>query len=378
MIAGDLAGVPRRSFLTGGLVGAATGIVGAAAAGVFGREPVRGAPGIITRRHVRWRLASSFPQSLDTIYGAAEVLAERVAAMTDGAFTIACHQAGELVPALQVMDAVQNGSVEIGQTGGYYYTGKAPALAFDTCVPFGLTAREQQAWLSEAGGLELMRAVYADFDIVNLPSGNTGAQMGGWFREPVDSLADLRGLRMRIPGLGGQVMDRLGVSVQVLAGADIYPALERGAIDASEWVGPYDDEKLGFFRVAKHYHYPGWWEPGPSLSFLISRPAWDALPSAYRDVLTAAAECAATTMQRRYDAKNPPALERLLAQGVELRRFPADVMAAARLASDSLLDDEAAADPSYRRILDHWRHFRRGSFRWFGTAELAYASAVHG
>lgn len=367
----------RRSFLTGGLAGAAAGIVGTATTEVMRRDVAQSATGR-TRKQVEWRLASSFPQSLETIYGGSDVLAERVAAMTDGAFRIRCYQAGELVPALQVMDAVQKGSAEVGQTAGYYYTGKSPALAFDTCVPFGLTSRQQSAWLMEAGGLELMRKAYADFGIINFPGGNTGAQMGGWFRKPVESLADLRGLRMRIPGLGGKVMDRLGVSVQVLGGADIYPALERGAIDATEWVGPADDEQLGFFRVAKNYYYPGWWEPGPSLSFLVAQKAWDELPAEYQQIFTTATQQAAATMQERYDALNPPALERLLQQGVQLRKFSDSIMVGAREASETLLDEEAAQDPEYRRILEHWRKFRKDAFRWFGTAELAYANFAFG
>ena len=351
--------------------------VSSATTGVMRRDVAQSATGR-GRKLVEWRLASSFPQSLETIYGSADVLAERVSAMTDGAFRIRCYQAGELVPALQVMDAVQKGSAEVGQTGGYYYTGKSPSLAFDTCVPFGLTSRQQSAWLMEAGGLELMRKVYADFGIINFPCGNTGAQMGGWFRQPVESLADLRGLRMRIPGLGGKVMDRLGASVQVLGGADIYPALERGAIDATEWVGPADDEKLGFYRVAKNYYYPGWWEPGPSLSFLVARKAWDELPSEYQQIFTTATQQAAATMQERYDALNPPALVRLLDQGVKLRAFSNSIMVGAREASESLLDDEAAQDADYRKILEHWRKFRKGAFRWFGTAELAYANFAFG
>jgi TRAP-type mannitol/chloroaromatic compound transport system substrate-binding protein len=261
----------------------------------------------------------------------------------------------------------------VGQTAGYYYTGKNPALAFDTCVPFGLTPREQNAWLFEAGGLDLVRRLYGDFGLVSFPCGNTGVQMGGWFRRPVETLRDLQGLRMRIPGLGGQVMDALGATVQVLAGGDIYPALERGAIDATEWVGPYDDEKLGFFRVAKHYYYPGWWEPGPSLSFLVHRPAWDALPARYREVFAAASQEAASAMQTRYDAKNPAALERLRGHGIDLRPFSDEILAGARDAAQDLLDAAAAGDPTYRTILDHWRKFRHDSFRWFGTAELAYA-----
>ncbi|MBI5852067.1 MAG: TRAP transporter substrate-binding protein DctP [Planctomycetes bacterium] len=367
-------GVARRSFLCGGLTGAAAGILGTASATVLrGDATPRDGAAAGGRVRVEWRLASSFPQSLDTIFGAAQVLAERVAAMTDGAFHIRVHQAGELVPALQVLDAVQQGSAEVGQTGGYYYTGKAPALAFDTCVPFGLTARQQNAWLKEAGGLELLRGVYADFGIVNFPCGNTGAQMGGWFRSPVETLADLGGLKMRIPGLGGRVMDALGVTVQNLAGGDIYPALERGAIDAVEWVGPYDDEKLGFWRIAKNYYYPGWWEPGPSLSFLVNKAAWDALPADYRAIFQAAAEEAAGAMQRRYDERNPAALKRLLEHGVVLRPFSDEIMRRAREASEALLDDEAGKDARYRGILEHWRKFRTESFRWFGTAELAYA-----
>jgi len=326
------------------------------------------------RERVEWRLASSFPRTLDGIYGVAEVLAARVSAMTEGAFTIRCHQAGELVPALQVMDAVQQGAAEIGQSAGYYYTGKNPSLAFDTCIPFGLTARQQTAWLEQAGGRDLLRAVYADFGVRNYSCGNTGAQMGGWFREQVATAADLKGLRMRIPGLGGKAMDRLGVSVQSLAAGDIYPALERGAIDATEWVGPYDDEKLGFYEIAKNYYYPGWWEPGPSLSFMVSQRAYDSLSADYRAILEAAIDQAAQVMMQRYDCENPRALKRLLDKGVVLRRFSDDVLTQARAASRSLVDDEAAADPQYRKIRDHWRAFAAESTRWLGTNELAYAS----
>lgn len=365
----------RRAFLTGGLVGAAGGIVTASAAGVFQRDKAAATPTDGKgRARVSWRLASGYPRTLDGIYGVAELLAERVAAMTDGAFQIRCHQAGELVPAAQVMDAVQQGSAEIGQSAGYYYTGKNPALAFDTCIPFGLTARQQMAWLQQAGGQELLREVYADFGVRNYSCGNTGAQMGGWFREPIESAADLKGLRMRIPGLGGKAMDRLGVSVQNLAAGDIYPALERGAIDATEWVGPYDDEKLGFYEIAKNYYYPGWWEPGPSLSFMVSQAAYDALPVDYREVLDAAIAQSAQTMLQRYDLENPRALQRLLDRGVQLRRFSDDVLTQAREASRALVDDEAAADPVYRAIRDHWRAFAAESTKWLGANELAYAS----
>ncbi len=367
----DPKSIVRRSFLKGGALGAAAGLASCA--------PGAGGPAVHATRRVRWQLASSFPRTLDTIYGAAEVLCDVIAAMSDGNFQIRPYEAGELVPGLEVLDAVQRRAVQVGQTGGYYYIGKNPALAFDTCLPFGLTAREQSAWLEEAGGLELMRARYADFDVISFPGGNTGAQMGGWFREPIRGLDDLKGLKMRIPGLGGRVMDALGVSVQVLAGPDIYPALERGAIDATEWVGPYDDLKLGFPEIAKHYYYPGWWEPGPALSFLVNKSAWDELPSSYQAMFDAASRRGALAMQTRYDAKNPAALKQIEARGdVTIAPFTRELLDGARKASEELMDAEAAADPGYREILEHWRAFRREAHRWFGTAELAYQNYAFG
>lgn len=357
----------RRELLGAALLsglGACSGQGGAGSGG--------GAPAVITGKRIRWRLASSFPRSLDTIYGAAELMAERVSAMTGGAFEIRVYPAGELVPALQVMDAVQRSTVQIGQTASYYYIGKNPALAFDTCVPFGLTARQQSAWLLEAGGLDLVNRRFSDFGIVSFPGGNTGVQMGGWFKRPVTSLADLKGLKMRIPGMGGAVMERLGVATQTLAGGEIYTALERGAIDATDWVGPYDDEKLGFHKVASVYHYPGWWEPGPSLSFYFHKPSFEGLPAEYQAVLKTACHEASTAMQSRYDARNPAALQRLREAGVQILPFSEDLMVGAREASRALLEDEAAADPAYREIYDVWRTFRRDAFAWFATAERAY------
>lgn len=319
-------------------------------------------------------MVSSFPRSLDTIFGGAETLSRRVSALTDGLFQIDAYPAGELVPGLQVLDAVQQGTVQVGHSASYYYIGKNPALAFDTAVPFGLTMRGHYAWLLYGGGLERMRHLFAEFDIVNFPGGNTGSQMGGWFRRPIDSLSDLSGLKMRIPGLGGAVMSRLGVSVQVLAGGDIYPALERGAIDATEWVGPYDDEKLGFHEVARYYYYPGWWEPGPALSFYVNRRAWESLPATYKEVFETSAREASLNMGSAYDARNPEALTRLLRQGVDLRAFPQDVMEASYRESVALVEEQAAASAQYRAIYDEWKRFRMESFRWFSTSDQAYES----
>jgi TRAP-type mannitol/chloroaromatic compound transport system substrate-binding protein len=360
----------RRRFLRSAPAIAA----GATIAGCTSQDGSEGGvPAVVTRPRLNWRVASSFSRSLDTIYGAAEVLADRVETLSGGRFRIRVYPGGELVPALQVMDAVQSGTVQMGHTASYYYTGKNPAFAFDTCVPFGLTARQLTAWMLHGDGFELMRELFADFNIVNLLGGNTGVQMGGWFRRPIGSLQDLRGMKMRIPGVGGTVMDRLGVSVQLISGGEIYPALERGAIDATEWVGPYDDEKLGFHQIARHYYYPGWWEPGPGLTFYVNRDAWDGLPAEYREIVRAAAAEAHVGMLARYDALNPPALKRLLSGGVQLHRFPGDVMDAARDATRDIMSDLAASDGGYRRVFESYRTFKEDTYRWFATAEHAFS-----
>ena len=332
------------------------------------------APAVITQPRLRWRLISSFPRSLDTIFGAAEVFAQRVLALTDGRFDIRVYPAGEIVPYDQVLESVQKGTVQIGHTGSYYFKGQNPALPFDCTVPFGLTARQQNAWMLHGGGLELMREMFSDFNIVNFMGGNTGTQMGGWFRKEINSMADLRGLKMRIPGLGGEVMDRLGVGVQLLQGGEVYPALERGAIDAAEWVGPYDDEKLGFHKVARYYYYPGWWEPGAALSFYVNQDEWGKLPQTYKEAISTSSSAASTAMQASYDAKNPAALGRLLAEGVQMRPFPAEMMEAAERHAFDIMEEQAAKSQSYDKIFSAFKAFREQSYRWFSTAETAYAT----
>jgi TRAP-type mannitol/chloroaromatic compound transport system substrate-binding protein len=375
------AAVDRRTFIGRAAVVGAAGAA-AVAAGCAGPEDgaadAPDAPAVHAREIVQWRLASSFPRGLDALYGSAERLAERLEQLTEGRFRIRPYAAGELVPALQVLDAAQQGTVQVGHSAGYYYTGKNEALAFDTGVPFGLTSRQQSAWLYEGGGLELMHGLYADFGVVSFPAGNTGAQMGGWFKREIRTVGDLRGLKMRIPGMGAQVMNRLGVTVQVLGGPEIFPALERGAIDATEWVGPYDDEKLGLQRAAQYYYYPGWWEPGPSMSFMVNRRAWDALPGTYREAFQVAAAYAAQRTQMIYDVQNPRALDRLVAGGTRLRRFSDEIMNACANATRDLLEQQAARDAVYRRVYDAFREFRDDSFRWFGTAESAYADFAFG
>lgn len=368
----------RRDFLK---VGAAAGLGAAAGtpllAGCAGESGDGGAPSVQTLPRVRWRLISSYPRSLDTLFGAVEAVSRRVAALTDGRFQIRPYPAGELVPASEVLGAVQNRTVEMGHTASYYYSGYNPALVFDTCVPFGLTARQQTAWLRHGGGLELMREVYADFGVINFPGGNTGTQMGGWFRRPIRSLADLRGLKMRIPGHGGEVMSRLGVTVQLMAGGELYQALDRGTIDATEWVGPYDDVKLGFHQIAQYYYYPGWWEPGPNISFLVNRTAWDALPELYRNALESAMAEVSVRLLALYDARNQGAVREILDAGVSMERFPQDMLREAERISREILEGHAAGDPLYRKIYDSFRQFREDSFGWFATAEYDFAAFAY-
>ena len=362
----------RRDFTKKALLGAA-GASLLTGCGNGESSAGEGAPNVQPNKHVRWRLASSFSRSLDTIYGAAEVLAERLKALTDGNFEILTYPGGELVPSLEVLGSVQNRTVEMGHSASYYFIGKNPALAFDCTVPFGLTARQYNAWLLYGGGMDLMRDLFADFNILNLPGGNTGTQMGGWFRTEVTSLNDMRGLKMRIPGLGGSVMSEMGVNTQVLPSGEIYPSLERGAIDAAEWVGPYDDEKLGFYEVAQHYYYPGWWEPGPALTFYVNRDAYESLPTQYQDALKTAASEASLNMLAQYDHKNPAALDRLLDQDITLRRFPDEVMTRAQEITTQTLEDNASGNKQYREIYEAYKDARESAYRWFGTAEMGYA-----
>ena len=350
----------RREFLKGVGVGAAAG-TSLLAAGA--RAQTAGLP------TVNWRMAASWPKSLDTLFGAAELIGKRVTAATGGRFTIKVFAAGEIVPGLQVLDAVQNGTVECGHTAPYYYFGKDPTFAFATAIPFGLNARQQNAWMYHGGGLELMHEFYKDYNITSFPAANTGAQMGGWFRKPINKVGDLKGLKMRIGGTGGLPLAKLGVVPQQIAAGDIYPALEKGTIDAAEWVGPYDDEKLGFAKVAKHYYYPGWWEGGPQLDLMINLKSWEALPAEYKAVLEAACAEANMWCLSKYDALNPQALKRLLAAGVKLQPFSNEILAACYKATQEVYDDIASKNAKFKKIYEPWKKFREEQIQWFAVAE---------
>ncbi|MFO7640092.1 MAG: TRAP transporter substrate-binding protein [Candidatus Competibacteraceae bacterium] len=323
---------------------------------------------------IKWRMASSFPKSLDTIYGAGELLARRVAEVTEGKFEIRVFAGGEIVPPFGVLDAVQQNTVEVCHTASYYFHGKNKALSLDCTVPFGLTARQMFAWMYAGEGMPLLRELFAKYNVVNFPGGNTGTQMGGWFRKEIKSLDDLKGLKIRIPGFGAEVFAALGAVPQSLPGGEIYPALERGAIDAAEWVGPYDDEKLGFFKVAKFYYYPGWWEPGPILSFYVNKEQWEKLPKPYQAAFESAAAEANVTMLAAYDAKNPLAIQRLVRDGAQLRRYPDDVLKAAYEIARKIFAEESEKNADFKKIFDSMRAFQQISDIWAGLAEGTLAN----
>jgi TRAP-type mannitol/chloroaromatic compound transport system substrate-binding protein len=346
----------RRSFLKKAGAGLAAGAVAAPAIAQ-------------TAPTVTWRLASSFPKSLDTIYGAAEVISKRVAAATGGRFQIRVFAGGEIVPPLSVVDSVQNGTIECAHTVPYYFFGKDPTFAFGAAIPFGMNARQQNAWMYHGGGMELMREFYREYNMINFPAGNTGSQMGGWFRKEIKSVADLKGLKFRIGGTGGLPLQKLGVVPQQIAGADVYPALEKGTIDAAEWVGPYDDEKLGFYKVAKYYYYPGWWEGGPEIDLFVNIKAWEALPPEYKAILEAACYEANIDMQAKYDALNPGALKKLIANGTQLRPFPNDVLAACFRATQQTYDEIATKNAKFKKIYEPWKAFLRDQVQWFSVTE---------
>ena len=350
----------RRSFI-------AKAALGGAAAGALAAPAIaQGAP------KVTWRLTSSFPKSLDTIFGGAEVLSKMVSEASDGNFQIQVFSAGELVPGLQAADAVTAATVEACHTVGYYYWGKDPTWAVAAAVPFGLSARAINAWSYHGGGIDLYNEFLAQHNIVAFPGGNTGVQMGGWFRKEINTVADMQGLKMRVGGFAGKVMERLGVVPQQIAGGDIYPALEKGTIDATEWVGPYDDEKLGFFKVAPYYYYPGWWEGGPTVHFMFNKAAYEGLPPAYQSLLRTACQATDANMLQMYDYKNPTAIKSLVAQGAQLRPFSAEILQACFEAANAVYAEMEATNPAFAKIWGSMKAFRSEHYTWAQIAEYNY------
>jgi TRAP-type mannitol/chloroaromatic compound transport system substrate-binding protein len=351
----------RRDFIK------ATGI-GVAGAAVAAPAIAQSSP------EIKWRMTTSWPKSLDTLYGGCEVMAKAVAEATDNKFQIQVFASGEIVPGLQVVDAVQNGTVEMGHTASYYYFGKDPTFGFGTSVAFGPNTRINQGWYTLGGGKEVLNEFYKSYNIVSMLAGNTTCQMGGWFRKEINTVADLSGLKFRIGGFPGRVLQKLGAVPQQIAGGDIYPALEKGTIDAAEWVGPYDDEKLGFYKVAPHYYYPGWWEGGSMLLAFVNLDKWNALPKQYQAVLEQAGHYANTWMIAKYDQLNPISLKRLLAGGTKLHAFSPAIMEACFKSAKELHDEIAATNPNFKKTYESLNNFTNNAYQWFQVAELGYDS----
>ncbi len=351
--------IKRRQFIAAAAAG-----VGAAA--IAKPAIAQSAP------ELKWRMTSSFPKALDTIYGTGETFAKAVAELTDNRFQIQSFAAGELIPGLQAADAVTNGTVEMCHTASYYYVGKDLTFALPTATPFGLNSRMQSAWMYHAGGNELVNEFYKKYNFLAFPAGNTGCQMGGWFRKEIKTVDDLKGLKFRIAGFAGQVLQRLGVVPQQIAGGEIYPALEKGTIDAAEWVGPYDDEKLGFQKVAQYYYYPGWWEGGAMLHLFINIGKWNELPKLYQNAIRVASEAAHNSMQAKYDAANPGALRRLVAAGAQLRPFPLPVLEACYKAANDVYGEVSANNPEFKKIYEALAAFRSDQYLWWQVAEYGF------
>jgi len=351
----------RRQFIKGaGLAAAATAVAKPAIAQ--------------SMPTIRWRLTASWPKSLDTLFGACETLAKYVAEATDNKFQIQVFAGGEIVPGLQALDATSNGTVEMGHTASYYYFGKDPTFGIGTSIAFGPNQRINQGWYYQGGGKEALNEFYKKYNVTMLVGGNTGCQMGGWFRKEIKTVGDLKGLKFRLGGFPGQVIAKLGGVPTSIAGGDIYPALEKGTIDAAEWVGPYDDEKLGFYKVAKNYYYPGWWEGGSMINIFINLDKYNALPKSYQAVLTHAAAYANDWMIAKYDELNPPALKRLIAGGTKLHAFSPAIMEACLKAAHALHSEISQKNANFKKVYDSMNAFMKPTYSWFNVAELNYDS----
>lgn len=351
----------RREFLKVGGVGLAASTVAAPAIAQSMPE-------------LKWRYATSWPKSLDTLYGGCEYFSKRVAEITDNRFQIQPFAAGELVPGLQVLDAVSNGTVEMGNTALYYYWGKNPAFTFGTSLPFGLNTRQHISWLLFGGGQDMLNDLLKEYNCHGVPTGSTGAQMGGWFRKEIKSTEDLKGLKFRVGGFAGTIIAKVGGIPQQIAAGDIYPALEKGTIDAAEWVGPYDDEKLGFVKVAKYYYYPGWWEGTGQGHNIINMEKWNALPKHYQAAIDSASRDTFTWVTGKYDYVNPPALKRLVGAGALLRPFPQEVLETCYKAANDIYAELSQSNPHFGKMHASLAAYRSDSLAWMQVAELSFDS----
>ena len=352
------------------------------ACGQQGQSPQTGSTGqpattaAAPEKTYNWKMVTTWPPNFPIFQEGVERFAEEVKTMSNGRLNIKVYAGGELVPPLQTFDAVSQGTVELGHGASYYWAGKIPAAQFFTTVPFGMSAQGANAWLYGGGGLELYKEIYAPFNLVPFPMGNTGVQMGGWFNKKINSVDDLKGLKMRIPGLGGKVIAKAGGTPVLLPGGEIYTALDRGTIDATEWVGPFHDERLGLYRAAKYYYYPGWHEPGTVLELIANKKAYESLPPDLQKIIETAAAASSVWMLSQFEAKNLTALKQLKNEyKVEVLPFPDDVLKALHGYTNEVLEEEAAKDPTFKRVYDAYEAFMKDNDAWNELSEAAYQRA---
>jgi len=326
-----------------------------------------------TGKTFRWKMVTTWPPGFPVLQEGAERFADNIKAMSNGRLDIKVYAGGELIPPLQTFDAVSQGTVEMGHGSAYYWAGKVPEAQFFSTVPFGMTARGMNAWLYDGGGLELWREVYKPFHVIPFPLGNTGVQMGGWFNKEINSLADIKGLKMRIPGLGGKVFAKAGGNPILLAGSEVYTSLERKTIDATEWIGPYHDQRLGLHRAAKHYYYPGWHEPGTVLELTVNERAWASLPADLQAIVSNAAQAENVRMLSEMEQKNLSALAELRQRDdIQIQHFPADVLQKLKILTNETLQEEADKDPKFKRVYEAYQAFRSQNDAWSDISENAY------
>lgn len=355
----------RRDFVTG--------IGGAAALAACAGDTEQAGTRAESQQRFRWNLVTTWPPNFPGLGTGVNTLARYIDELSNGRLQITVYGAGELVPAFEVFDAVSQGSAEMGHGAAYYWRGKTEAAQFFCTIPFGMNAHEVNGWLYHGGGLELWREVYEPFGLVPIPAGNTGVQTGGWFNKRIDSMEDLRGLRIRIPGLGGEVLSRVGATPITIPGSEVFTSLQTGAIDAAEWVGPYNDVAMGLHQAARYYYYPGWHEPGPALECIVNREAWEQLPDDLKAIVRVACQAAGLDMVSEFMARNASALSQLEADpSVEVLSFPRDVLAGLKAATLEVVGELAAADPVVARVWDSYRTFLEESEAWQRVSEQAY------
>ncbi len=360
---------PRRKFLKVASLGSVAGLVAACSIPAAKPEGVN----INFNKTYRWKMTTTWPPNFPVVGEGCQLLTDWVRKMSGGRLDITVYGGGELIPALEGFDAVSNGAVEMNHGAAYYWAGKIPASQFFAAVPFGMNAQQMGSWIQSGDGGKLWEELYAPYNLLPIHCGNTGMQMAGWFNKEINTMADLKNLKMRIPGLGGKVLAKAGGTPMLVSGGEIYTNLERGVIDAAEWIGPYHDYKMGFHQVAKYYYYPGWHEPGPALEMLVNKPKFEALPDDLQNILRTACYSMNSWMTAEFDNKNGEYLGKLIdEEKVDIRPFPEEVITGLKRATDEALSELTANDPESKRVYTSFQSFKKRITRWSNISEKVF------